>query len=131
MSAHCYFAFQSFYILKATKAKIIFQFLWGILEGRPSRARPSQPILKNCQNGTFLPVDEIWNFFGPNYFIWSAMKVPFCDFIQNVSQAPSMCISMWIKVNRWNYLKNPSQEFKKSFCFRCQLITRKAGRQLL
>ena len=32
------------------------------------------------------------------------MKVPFRDFIQNVSQALSMCI----KVNKWNYLKNPS-----------------------
>ena len=81
----------------APKTKIFFQFLWGSLEGWPNRARPSQPILKNCQNGTFLPVDEIWNFFGPNDFIWSAMKVPFNDFIQNVSQAPSMCISMWIK----------------------------------
>ena len=80
----------------APKTKIIFQFLWGILEGRPNRARPSQPILKNCQNGTFLPVDGIWNFFWPNDFIWSAMKVPFCDFIQNVSQAPSMCIFRWI-----------------------------------
>ena len=80
----------------APKTKIIFQFLWGILEGRPNRARPSQPILKNCPNGTFLPVDEIWNFFGPNHLIWCAVKVPFCDFIQNVPQAPSMCISMWI-----------------------------------
>ena len=43
------------------------------------------------------------------------MKVPFCDFIQNMSQAPSMPISMWIKMNKWNYLKNPSQEFKKSY----------------
>ena len=46
----------------------------------------------------------------------SAMEVPFCDFIQNVPQAPFMCISMWIKVNKWNYLKNPSQEFKNYFC---------------
>ena len=75
-------------------------------------------ILKNCQNGTFLPMHEIWIFFGPNDFIWSSMKVPFCDFIQNVPQAPSMCISMWIKVNTWNHLKNPSQEVKNSFCFR-------------
>ena len=74
------------------KTKRIIQFLWGILE-----ARPSQPILKNCQDGTFLPVDEIWIFFGPNDFIWSAMKVPFRDFIQNVSQAPSMCISVDIE----------------------------------
>ena len=48
-----------------------------------------------------------WNliFFGRNAFIWIAMKVPFHDFIQNLSQAPSMCIFMWIKVNKWNYLK--------------------------
>ena len=39
------------------------------------------------------------------------MKVSFCDLIQNVSQALSMCICMWIKVNKWNYLKNTSQEF--------------------
>ena len=30
----------------APKTKIIFQFLWGILEGRPNRARPSQPQAK-------------------------------------------------------------------------------------
>ena len=44
-------------------------------------------------------------------FIWSAIKMPFFDFIQNQFQAPSM----WIKVNKWNYLKNLSQEFKNSF----------------
>ena len=35
-------------------AKSIFQFLWGILEGRTIRARPSRSFLINCQNGTFL-----------------------------------------------------------------------------
>ena len=35
------------------KTKIIFQIQRGILEGRTNRARPSQPSLKNCQNGTF------------------------------------------------------------------------------
>jgi hypothetical protein len=44
--------------------------------------------------------------------------VPFWDFIQNVSQAPSKCLSKWIKVDEWDYLKNPSQEFKKIFLFR-------------
>jgi hypothetical protein len=73
--------------LSAPKTKIIFQFLWGILEGRPNRARPSQPILKNCQNGTFLSVDEIWNFFVPNDLIWSTMKAPF--FI-----LPIMCLRL-------------------------------------
>ena len=37
----------------ALKTKIIFQLLWCIFEGRTNRARPSQPFLKNCQNGTF------------------------------------------------------------------------------
>ena len=57
-------------------------------------------ILKNCQNGTFLPMHENQNFFGPNAFIWSARKVPFSDFIQNMSLAPSMCLFMWIKVDK-------------------------------
>ena len=75
----------------APETKIIFQFLWRILEDQ----------------GTAIPAhSEKWHFFtcgwnlkifGPNHFIWSAMKVPFCDFIQNVPQAPSMCISMLIK----------------------------------
>ena len=36
----------------APKMKRIFQFLWGIVEGQTNRDLPSQPILKNCQNGT-------------------------------------------------------------------------------
>ena len=37
----------------APKTKRIFQMLWCISEGRTKRARPSQPFLKNCQNGAF------------------------------------------------------------------------------
>ena len=37
----------------APNAKRIFQIHRGILEGCTNRARPSQPSLKNCQNGTF------------------------------------------------------------------------------
>ena len=37
----------------APNAKRIFQIHQGILEGCTNRARPSQPSLKNCQNGTF------------------------------------------------------------------------------
>ena len=36
--AYCYF--------RINKTKIIFQFLWGILEGRANRILPSHPILK-------------------------------------------------------------------------------------
>ena len=49
----------------------------------------SQPFLKNCQNGTFTPLHEIWIFLWPNAFIWSAMKLPSINFIQNMSQVPS------------------------------------------
>ena len=74
----------------APNAKRIFEILWGIPEGRTNTARPSRPCLKNCQNGTFWPVHGIWNFFGPNDFIWGAIKVPFFDFIQKMTQAPSI-----------------------------------------
>ena len=50
-----------------------------------------------------------FDFFGPNVFIWSAMKVSFCDFVQNLSQTPS-------QVDKWDYFKNHSQELKISFC---------------
>ena len=70
---------------------------------------------KNCQNGTLLPMNENQNFFGPNDYIWSAKKVLFRDFIQKMSQTPSMCLRKWIKVDRWDHLKNHLHEF---FLFR-------------
>ena len=76
----------------APNAKRIFQILWGVLEGRTNSAWPSGPCLKNCQNGTFWSVHGIWKFFGPNDFIWDAMKVLFSDFIQkNVSGFVQLC----------------------------------------
>ena len=53
--------------------------------------------------------------FGPNAFIWNAKKVPFRNFIQNMSQALSKCLSKWIKVDEWDYLKDPLRELKKYF----------------
>ena len=35
----------------APNAKTILEIVWRILEGRSNRAQPSQPCLKNCQNG--------------------------------------------------------------------------------
>ena len=55
--------------------------------------------------------------------------MPFCDFIQNLSQAPSKCLSKWRKVDKWDYFTNPSQEFKNSFCLGFRWIPRKTGRQ--
>ena len=45
------------------------------------------------------------------------MKVPFYDFIQNMALAPSMCLFKWIKMDRLDYLKIGSRDFKKSFYF--------------
>ena len=59
--------------------------------------------------------------------LWK-LKVLFCDFIHNLSQAPSKCLFKWIKVDKWDYFKNPSQEFKKSFCSGFLWIPRKTGR---
>ena len=113
----------------APNAKIIFEILWGILEGHTNSARPSRPNLKNCQNGTFWSVHGIWNFFGPNDFIWGAMKVPFSDFIQKMSQAPSSSVQVLIWEDKLDYLKNPSQDFKNSFCLGFLWIPSNAGRQ--
>ena len=40
----------------------------------------------------------------------------FCTYLCSMSQALSKCLSKWIKVDKWNYLKNPLWELKKYFC---------------
>ena len=114
----------------APNAKRIFQIHRGILEGCTNRAQPSLPSLKNCQNGTFWSVHGIWKFFGPNDFIWGAIKVPFFDFIQKMSQAPSSSVQVLILEDELDYLKNPSQDFKNSFCLWFLWIFSNAGRQI-
>ena len=47
---------------------------------------------------------QIQKIFGPNYFFWSALKVPPSDFIQNMSQAPSKCFKQRIEVDKWYYI---------------------------
>ena len=41
------------------------------------------------------------------------------DFIQNMSQALSKCLS--IEVDKWDHLKNPSQKTKDIFWFRVSI----------
>ena len=113
----------------ALNAKRIFEILWGILEGRTNSAQPSRPCLKNCQNGTFWSVHGIWNFFGPNEFIWGAIKVPFFDFIQKMSQAPSRSVQVLIWEDKLDYLKNPPQDFKNHFWLWFLWILSNAERQ--
>ena len=50
----------------------------------------------------------IQKFFGPNYFFWSALKVPPSDFIQNMYQALSKRLKQQIKEDELDYLKNAS-----------------------
>ena len=42
--------------------------------------------IRNCQFGTFDSLHGIWNFLGPNTFIWSLLNVPLVNFFKNVSQ---------------------------------------------
>ena len=44
-------------------------------------------------------------------------EVPFSNFIQNMSLAPSMCLFTWIKVDKLDFLKIGSCYFKNSFNF--------------
>ena len=52
------------------------------------------------------------NFWNPALKVWSS------DFIQNLSQAPSKCLSKHKSEDKLDYLKNPSQNFKNYFCSR-------------
>ena len=74
------------------------------------------PVLKIAKMALFDPCMEFEFFFGPNDFIWGAMKVPFSDFIQKMSQALSSSVQVLIWEDKLDYLKNPSQDFKNYFC---------------
>ena len=87
------------------------------------------PFWKIAKMALFNPCMKFLIFFRPNAFIWSAKKVPFREFIQNMSQALSMCSSKWINVDKWDYLKNPLRKFKNSFCLGFLWIPWKTGRQ--
>ena len=41
--------------------------VWCVFESHINCARPSQPFLKNCQNGTFYLIHAIQKCLGPNY----------------------------------------------------------------
>ena len=88
--SHCYFTRLNLkkwglynFASQSPKSKIFFQFLWGIVEGRTSRAQPSQPILKKLPKWHFLtPARDIhiecskqfkWNL----YFYGSGQSGPF------------------------------------------------------
>ena len=72
-------------------------------------------FLKNCQNGTFLPMHEI--FFLPNDFIWRVKEYSIIKFIHKVPLAPSKRLFIWIKMNKYDYFKINMGNFKNSFYF--------------
>ena len=47
----------------------------------------------------------IQKIFGPDYFFWSALKVPPSDFFQNISQVLSKRLKQWIKVDKLDFSK--------------------------
>ena len=66
---------------------------------------------------------------GPNYYFSSALKKPPSEFIQNRSQDPSKCLKRQIKLDKLDYSKNALQHVKNYFCFGCQWIFRRTGKQ--
>ena len=53
----------------------------------------------------FDPCMEFGFFWGTNAIILRAIKEPICDFIQNMSQAPSKRLFKWMKVDKLKHFK--------------------------
>ena len=56
----------------------------------------------------FYPCMKIKNFLG---------QMPLFEVLRNMSLAPSMCLLMWIKVDKQDFLTIGSRDFKNSFHF--------------
>ena len=85
------------------------------------------PVWKIAKMALFYPFMD-YKLFWPNDFIWGAIKVPFIDFIQKMSQALSSTVQVLIWEDKLDYLNNPSQDFKNSFCLWFLWIFSDAGR---
>ena len=70
---------------------------------------------KNCQNGTFEPMNEIQIFFCPKDFFWGIMKVPFTKIICNLFQGPPNPVFRSVKVQIGTFFKKDSRDFENSF----------------
>ena len=85
--------------------------------------------LKNCQNGTFEPVHEIWIFFFlRKVFFWSIMNMAIGKNIHNMPQGLPNPWFMQEKVQKGDFLKKPSWELKIFRCFRFLWISWRPGR---
>ena len=54
---------------------------------------------------------EIW------IFLDQMTSLDVINFLHKVPLAPSKCLSKWIKVDKWDYFQNGSQDFFFSFLF--------------
>jgi hypothetical protein len=125
-----YFCLQVFLgINRHPKQKEFLNSCEGFLRAALTGHSHPSPFCKIAKMALFNPCMKLEIFFWPNVYIWSAKKLSFRNFIQNISQAPSKCLSKWIKVDKWDYLKNPSHELKNSFCLGFLWIPRQTGRQ--
>jgi hypothetical protein len=66
--------------------------------------------LKNCQNGTFEAVHEIWNFLWPKAFFLSIMKMAIRKNFHKMSQGLPNPGFMQEKVQKGDFLKKPLRE---------------------
>ena len=74
-------------------------------------------IFQISQNGTFEHVHEIKKFFWRKDFFWSIMKMKFTKKNSNMSQGPPNPGFRAVRVEKWDFLKKDSQDFKNSFKF--------------
>ena len=71
--------------------------LWLLFEGCSNRAGPFSALYEKFPKWHFFnPCIKFENIFEPNNFFWHAMKVPFRDFIQNMSQSLFKCLNKLI-----------------------------------
>ena len=91
--------------------------------------------VQKCHFGNFsiLPKWHFWTcawnlkFFWPKVFFWSNYENGKKNFFCNMSQDPPNPGFMQEKVQKGDFLKKPSREFKNYFCFRFLWISQRPG----
>ena len=117
------------YITRYNRQKWFLKSREGFLKDALIGHSQPGPYRKIAKMALFNPCMDFEFFWGPNDFIWGAIKVPFFNFIQKMSQALSSSVQVLIWEDKLDYLNNPSQDFKNSFCLWFLWIFSNAGRQ--
>lgn len=103
------FALQSFQSLIGIKNKKNFQMLLCVFEGPTNWARPSQPSLKNCQNGPFQSMHGIQIFWAKLLLLKCFESATMWLYSKNVSgsvQVLKPYSAVCIKGDKLDYFKN-------------------------